>query len=255
MTLRRLRRLTAVLLALAAALFTVGTQIERSGHSETAAEHAAEIGSSLPSPSPIGPSPSASTIRATPAAPRAAPQKKDPGLRAPEGSKEREAAERRNRAAAAHPTQRPTTISTSAHPSISAPTPSIAAPDASAPEGSAAREAAEAATSPTVPNHNESSERLLGVTTESTQVVVVADLLALLLIGLVLSLTGTALGLTGLAVAATSLGAVTLDLRETLHQHDLGRTGLVVLVAVVAAVHLAAAAAGFQLAGRRHAPN
>lgn len=100
MTLRGLRRLTAVLLPLAAVLFTVGTQIERAGHTDTAAEHTAENAPSL-SPSPIGPGPSASTARATPAAPRAASSAKDPGLSAPEGGQEREAAERRKRAAAA----------------------------------------------------------------------------------------------------------------------------------------------------------
>lgn len=80
--------------------------------------------------------------------------------------------------------------------------------------------------------------------------VVAADLLALVLIGLVLWLTDRALRLAGLAVAATSLGAVGLDVRETLHHHDLGKTRLVVLVTTVAAVHFAAAVAGFRLAHR-----
>lgn len=250
MTLRGLRGLTAALLALAAVLFTIGTLIERSGHTETAAQHAAETAPAL-SPTPSPPGPSAGAARATPAPSRALPSStRDPGLSAPEGSKEREAAERRKRAAAAHPKPPPATAATSASATANTPTPSTATPDASASEGSAAREAAEAAKPTAAQGHSESSERLFGVNTESTPVIVAADLVALVLIGLVLWLTGTALRLTGLTVAATSLGAVALDVRETLHQHDLGRTGLVVLVTVVATVHLAAAVAGASLARR-----
>lgn len=88
----------------------------------------------------------------------------------------------------------------------------------------------------------------------STAVIVVGDLLAVALIGHVLWLSGTTLRLVGGIVAAASLGAVRLDLREAVHQHDLGNRGLVLLVTVVAAIHLAAAIAGRCLPAVRTAP-
>lgn len=251
---------TAVLLALGAVLFSVGTQIERAGHVETAAQHAAENGTAAPtSPSPV-PSQTPSKLATTASSPTARPTPKstptrDPGLSAPEGSKEREAAEHRKREAAASAAGAPRTPSphASVAPGASgvpptAPATAAAVPDASASEGSAAREAAEAKTTAGGPGHSEARERLLGINTESTPVIVVADLLALVLIGLVLLLTGGALRLAGLAVAASGLGAVALDIREAIHQQGLGKTGLVVLVVGVALLHLGSSAGGAVLA-------
>lgn len=265
MTTRGVRSTTAVLLALGAVLFTVGTQIERAGHVETSAQHAAENGKSAPSPAP---SPAPAAAAATTSSPTARPVPKptptrDPGLSAPEGSKQREAAEHRKREAAAGaaatartPSPRTVAAGASALPTTAAAT-AAAVPDASASEGSAAREAAEAKTTAGVRPHSEASERLFGVNTESTPVVVAADLLAVVLIGLVLLPSGGPLRLAGLAVAASGIGAVGLDIREAIHQHGLGKTGLVVLVVGVALLHLGSSAGGAVLArgtGPRAAP-
>ena len=256
MTSRRMRITTAVLLALGAALFTVGTQIERAGHVETAAEHATESGTAAtttPSPAPSPPAAVAVAPARTTRPARTASATRDPGLSAPEGSKEREAAEHRRRDAASavaaprKPSPR-ATATLAATASARTPASAAAGPDASAPEGTAAREAAEAKTTAGATSHSESSERLFGVNTESTPVVVAADLFALVLIGSVLLLSGRALRLTGLAVAVSGLVAVGLDLREAVHQHDLGKNGLLVLVVAVAVLHLGSSSGGALLA-------
>ncbi len=76
--------------------------------------------------------------------------------------------------------------------------------------------------------------------------------MALVLMALVLLLSGVALRLVGLVVACSGLGAVGLDVREALHQQHLGKTGLVVLVVIVAVMHVGSAAGSGLLArGRR----
>lgn len=261
MTARRVQLTTAVLLALGAVLFTIGTKIERAGHVETAAQHAAENGT--PATTSLSPVPSqrSSSVPTTASSPVARPTPtstptRDPGLSAPEGSKEREAAEHRKRdaaasaaaAAARRPSPRASVAPGASALSTAAPTTAAAVPDAHASEGSAAKEAAESKTSAGGAPHSEASERLFGVNTESTPVVVAADMLALVLIGLVLLLTGGALRLAGLAVAVSGLGGVGLDIREAIHQHGLGKTGLVVLVIGVALLHLGSSAGGAVLA-------
>ena len=260
MTSRRVRTTTAGLLALGAVMFTVGTAIEQAGHVETAAQHAGENRAPASSPSPV-PSRTPASVATTASPPIARPTPKpaparDPGLSAAEGSKEREAAEHRKRVASAStaaaavrgPAPRASaTLGASALASTAVAT-AVAVADAKASEGSAAREAAEVASGYGAPTHGEAGERLFGVNTESTPIVVAADLLALVLIGLVLLLTGAALRLAGLAVAVSGLGAVGLDIREAIHQHGLGRSGLVVLVLGVALLHLGNSAGGVVLA-------
>ena len=94
---------------------------------------------------------------------------------------------------------------------------------------------------------SEESEAVLGVDLESTPLVVL----------------GVALGLAGAALAATRYGtlpgflvAVTvvalawavLDIREFLHQLDESQTGIALVAAIVAALHLAVAAVSGRLA-------
>jgi hypothetical protein len=87
--------------------------------------------------------------------------------------------------------------------------------------------------------HSEASEKLLGVNPESTGLLVVAVLASLLLAaGVVLfGASSTVLGVVALAMAA--FGA--LDVREVVHQADESRTGLMLLAALVAVLHFAAA--------------
>jgi hypothetical protein len=94
------------------------------------------------------------------------------------------------------------------------------------------------------PGHAESSETLLGVNPESTGLLAVAVVASLLLAAAVWWRGGSPLVLAVVALAMAVFCA--LDVREVVHEVDESRTGLAVLAAVVAALHLAAAL----LAGR-----
>jgi hypothetical protein len=85
----------------------------------------------------------------------------------------------------------------------------------------------------------ESSERLLGVDPESTGVLLLAVAVSLLLAAAVWR-TGTPGVLALVAVVMAAFAA--LDVREVVHQIGESRTGLTLLAALVAALHLAAAA-------------
>src|SRR5919202_2577430 len=85
----------------------------------------------------------------------------------------------------------------------------------------------------------ESSERLLGVDPESTGVLLLGVAVSLLLAAAVWR-TGTP-GLLAL-VAVVMAAATALDVREVVHQIGESRAGLTLLAALVAALHLAAAA-------------
>lgn len=92
---------------------------------------------------------------------------------------------------------------------------------------------------PETPGHSEASEKLLGVNPESTGLLVVAVAVSLLLAAGVwwLGASPVVLGVVALAMAA--FGA--LDIREVVHQADESRTGLMLLAALVAVLHFAAA--------------
>lgn len=156
------------------------------------------------------------------------------GLKAPEGSKEREAAERAARASA---TPRPakTAVASPATPeATTSPAPALGS---GAPEGTAAREAAERAG--TGHRSQEAGERLFGVNTESTGLVALALAASVVLLVLVLGVpSGRWLRTVALAVAAFTGAATALDVREVLHQHDLGQTGLAAAAGGVALLHL-----------------
>jgi hypothetical protein len=90
------------------------------------------------------------------------------------------------------------------------------------------------------PQHSEASEKLLGVNPESTGLLVVAVVVSLLLAAAVWwrGASPLVLGIVALAMAAFAA----LDIREVVHQADESRTGLMLLAALVALLHLAAAA-------------
>jgi hypothetical protein len=96
------------------------------------------------------------------------------------------------------------------------------------------------------PQHSEASEKLLGVNPESTGLLVVAVVVSLLLAAGVwwLGASPLVLGVVALAMAAFAA----LDIREVVHQADESRTGLMLLAALVALLHLAAAALGARAA-------
>ena len=92
----------------------------------------------------------------------------------------------------------------------------------------------------------------LGVDIEAVPFIVLAAVASLALAGGVW-LRPRSLAVLGVVVAAMLLFAV-LDVREVFHQTDESRIGLAVLAAVVAALHLAAAAATGVLARREQRP-
>ena len=87
--------------------------------------------------------------------------------------------------------------------------------------------------------HSERGENLLGVDLESTGLVLVAVAVSLVLSAGAWWLGASPLVLGGGALAMTAFAA--LDIREVLHQADESRTGLMLLAALVALLHLAAA--------------
>lgn len=237
-----LRLVAAVSVGLAAALFTFGTVVERSGHIDAAPR---------PVPSPVRtsapPIPAVTATRPQVRRP-STPPTKDPGLSAPEGSAEREAAEKRARAAKSPPTAIPSTPARSTPVATAPASPTTQpVPDLSAPEGSAEREAAEGVA-------GAPSERIFGINTESTGLVVAADLLALALLSAVLLVRPRRpLRLVALTIVVTSAAAVAFDVREALHQRDIGRSGLLALVVLVAIAHTAATGVGAVLFRRTRA--
>lgn len=233
-TVRRLRIATAMLLGAAALAFTAGTAAERSSHHESPARRAVEnaVASTAPALPPVvpDPTPASNPPTATPTA--VAPS----GLNAPEGSEAREAAE--HATAIPVPPASSASVATAAASVSPEPVPgAAAAADAPAPEGSAAREAAEGASGGEV--SGEAGERLFGVNTESSALVALAAVISLLLLLLVLlAPTGAALRVVALLTVGFTGAATALDLREALHQHDLGQSGLVGAALGVGALHL-----------------
>jgi hypothetical protein len=108
-------------------------------------------------------------------------------------------------------------------------------------EGEAERHAA-----PGEPSHPESGEELLGINPESTGLTVVAVLISLALAVAVAFLRRSVLVL--VVVLVVMLAFAALDVRELLHQLDASRGGLAAVAAVVAALHLGAAAGAAALA-------
>jgi hypothetical protein len=115
---------------------------------------------------------------------------------------------------------------------------------------SAATRAAETARSTKSETHKEL--RPLGVNIEAVPFIVLAALASLALAALGYTRPRWLLGLGAIASAMVVLGA--LDVREAFHQSDESRTGLVILAAVIAALHFAAAGTAGVMAARRSAP-
>lgn len=93
------------------------------------------------------------------------------------------------------------------------------------------------------------NERLLGVDLESAPLVALAVLAGLGLAVLAAGRIGRLRGFL-LAVAVIALAWAVLDIREVVHQIDESRTGIAVVAAAVAVLHLAAAAVSGRLAGQ-----
>lgn len=91
--------------------------------------------------------------------------------------------------------------------------------------------------------------RPLGIDIEGVGFVVPAALASLALAGLGWLRPRWLPGLAIIAVAMLAFGV--LDVREAFHQSDENRTGLVILAAVVAALHLGAGATALAMASRR----
>jgi hypothetical protein len=114
---------------------------------------------------------------------------------------------------------------------------------------SAATHAAETAGSTTAEADTEL--RPLGVDIEAPAFVALAALTSLALAALGYRRPRSLLGLAAIAAAMALFGA--LDAREAWHQSDENQTGLVILAAMIAALHLAAAGIAVALAARRRA--
>jgi hypothetical protein len=98
--------------------------------------------------------------------------------------------------------------------------------------------------------HAEAGERLLGIDLESTPLIALAVLTGLALSAVAASRIGRRREFLA-AVAVVALAWAALDVREVLHQIDESREGIVVIAAVVAALHLVTPAVAGWAAGTR----
>jgi hypothetical protein len=89
-------------------------------------------------------------------------------------------------------------------------------------------------------SHSYSSEKILGIEPESTGLVIVAVIVSLLLAAAAWRWPDHRLALVVIALAMLAFAA--LDIREVVHQLNESRTGLGLLAALVAALHLGASA-------------
>jgi hypothetical protein len=110
--------------------------------------------------------------------------------------------------------------------------------------------AAESAGTPHTDTHEEL--RPLGIDIEAVPFVALAALASLVLAALGWARPDWLAGL--LAIAAAMTAFAVLDVREVFHQHDENQTGLEILAAVIAMLHLAAAGVALAMAARRNAP-
>jgi hypothetical protein len=95
----------------------------------------------------------------------------------------------------------------------------------------------------------ESGETVLGVDVESTPLVVLAVVVGLGLAALTATRFGQLAGALW-AIALIALAWAALDVREAFHQIDESRTGIALVAAAVAVLHLATAAVAAALAAR-----
>lgn len=200
------RIIVAALLIASAVVFAIGVSVERS----QAEQHSdAPAGGQSLGNATLAPEGSAAregaekTIAATKAV----------ATSAPEGSAAREAAEKKPSATAAKP------LTTAA------------------PEGSAAREAAEGGGSSGA--SGERAEKLFGIRTESTGLVIAVVVLSLILAAGMLIVRSP---LILVAAAVVVLGATAFDIRELAHQIDESRNGVAVLAGLTGVLHIAVAA-------------
>ena len=203
----RSRIIVAVLLVASAVVFAIGVSVERSqgeSHSD------APVGGQSLGNATSAPEGSA----AREGAERTTVATKAVATSAPEGSAAREAAEKKPSATAAK---------------------AVATP---APEGSAAREAAEGGVGSAAAS-SETKEKLFGIETESTGLVIAVVLLSLILSAGLLVIRSP---LILIAAVVVVLGATAFDVRELAHQIDESRNGVAVLAALTGVLHVAVAA-------------
>jgi Flp pilus assembly protein TadB len=99
--------------------------------------------------------------------------------------------------------------------------------------------------------HTAEEPRILGIDAESTPLVVLATAASLLLAAAVLRWPRSGALLAIVAIAMVAFAA--LDIREVAHQVDEDRNGIAILAAVIATLHLAAAALAAAQVTRYHA--
>jgi hypothetical protein len=97
--------------------------------------------------------------------------------------------------------------------------------------------------------HAGNGEAVGGVDVESTPLVVLAVAAGLALAGLAATRFGRLAGVL-VAIALIALAWAALDVREVVHQLDESRTGIALVAAVVAILHVASAAVAGRLAAR-----
>jgi hypothetical protein len=220
-TSRTLRLLLTALLVVSAALFAIGVAIERDSHPAEGSEAHAAVGPSV-----------LLVAAADEHAGESAAQRE---------AEEREAAEKRE-----------TTEASEEEHGERSPSKSESGEAAEGREGgheeggsgSSERAGGESAAH----RENEANgERIFGIDTESTGLVVAAVVVSL---ALAIALWLSESVVVPLALAAFALLAAVFDVRESFHQIDESRTNLTVIAAVVAALHLAAVAGALLLARR-----
>ncbi len=235
----RARITTAALLIISAAAFATGAAIERgSTRSETHANpsHTGAAVSARPDASPSARSSAVSPVATAPSkqAPAPSPTPKASGGDGDNGET----------SPIPKTTQPPTTRTPTPTPTA---TPS-ATGDGDGGESTPATPGAsttetghsEVGENPATHSAEVSSETLLGVNPEAPALVAVAVLLSLGFAALILTVRSRAIAV---AIAATMLVFTALDIREVVHQVNESRTGLALLAAFVALLHLGAAIA------------
>jgi len=215
----------AAALVVAAALFVIGTR----GESHATKRNALATTTSTTASTTTVPASVATPV--SPTEPVSAST-----TRAPEGSPAREAQE-----------HGATTVPTTSQPSTSYPAASAAATSAPAPsttaasEGTPQREAAEGATGHVETASEQSSEKVLGVNPESGSIVASVVIASIVLAALTVYRRLRAVLWVAAAFCAFAAAA---DLHEVRMQIDRSKTGLAVVAATVAVVHVIGAFAG-----------
>lgn len=216
----RARITAATLLIISAAAFATGAAIERGSTSKETHAEPTHTGAAVSGATDASPSATSSTIR---------PAANAPLTQAPTAS----------------PTPTPTDT-----PVPSATGDGDGGESASATPGVSTAETghSEVGENPATHSTEVSSETLLGVNPEAPALVALAVLMSLGFAGLILTVRSRRVAV---VIAVTMLVFTALDIREVVHQVNESRTGLGLLAALVALLHLGAAVAAIAVARER----